>query len=69
MSDRFFDEYQVTFRVRIAAPSNRPGNFSAELFDALSDAISARRDILVGVASIMIDPIKGEPNERSKTGF
>ena len=69
MNDRFFDEYSVTFRVRIAAPTNRAGNLSAELFDALSDAISARRDILVGVASIVIDPTKGEPSERSKTGI
>lgn len=69
MSERFFDEYQVTFRVRIAAPVKRDRDLSVELFDALSDAISARKDILVGMASIVIDPTKGEMNERSKTGF
>jgi hypothetical protein len=63
VSRRFFEEYKLTFTVRIATPVGRERELSSELFDALNDAISARKDILVGVASILIEPTKGDLNE------
>ena len=71
MKDPFFEEYEMKFSARIAAPMLRQaGNLSQELFEAVQEALQKRKDILVAVTSLTIEPIEqGKPNERSKTGF
>lgn len=59
MKDPFFEEYEVKVFARLAVPMlNETGNLSKELFDAIEQALRMRRDILVAVTSLTIEPIE-----------
>lgn len=65
---KFFQEYEVKFRARVAAPSHAR-DLSVDLYDALSEALEGTKGIIVSGMSIVIEPVKGESDERSKTGI
>lgn len=71
MKDYFFEEYELKVVARIAAPKlDKSSELSKGLFEAVQEALQKRKDILVAVAALTIEPIeKGKTNERSKTGF
>lgn len=71
MRDPFFEEYELKVVARVAAPVlNQNNNLSKELFEAVEEALKKRKDVLVAVTGLTIEPIeKGNTNERSKTGF
>lgn len=59
MKDPFFEEYEVKVSARLAVPMlNETGNLSKELFEAVEQALRMRRDILVAVTSLTIEPIE-----------
>ena len=70
MRDPFFEEYEMRVVARIAAPmAARDGNALAQsLLETVEEALRERKDMLVAVTSITIQPVK-ENHERSKAGF
>ena len=59
MKDPFFEEYELKINARIAAPMLRQSNnLSQELFEVVQEALQKRRDILVAVTSLTIEPIE-----------
>ena len=70
MKDPFFEEYELKVGARVAIPRLADsGKYAKELFDAVQKALADRKDMLVAVTSATFEPLKGEANERSKTGF
>ena len=57
MKEPFFEEYELKVVARIAAPSLSNTNLSKDLYENVLDALTKRRDILVGVTSLTIEPV------------
>lgn len=70
MKEKFFEEYELRIYARVAVPKLiEPGRASKELSEVVQSALGKRTDMLVAVTTTMFEPLQGEPNERSKTGF
>lgn len=57
MKEPFFEEYELRVVARIAAPTLDNTNLSKALYENVLDALTKRRDILVGVTSLTIEPV------------
>ena len=57
MKEPFFEEYELKVVARIAAPTLANTNLSKDLYENVLDALTKRRDILVGVTSLTIEPV------------
>lgn len=57
MKEPFFEEYELKVVARIAAPTISHTNLSKDLYENVLDALTKRRDILVGVTSLTIEPV------------
>lgn len=69
MRDPFFEEYEMRVTARIAAPMASSSNLAQSLLDTVEMALRDRKDMLVAVTSITIEPVERKDHERSKTGF
>lgn len=70
MREPFFEEYEMRIVARVAAPMAANNNtLSQSLLDTVEIALRNRKDMLVAVTSITIEPVERKEHERSKTGF
>lgn len=70
MREPFFEEYEMRIVARVAAPMAANNNTLAQsLLDTVEIALRNRKDLLVAVTSVSIDPVERKEHERSKTGF
>ena len=70
MRDPFFEEYEMRIVARVAAPMAANNNtLTQSLLDTVEIALRNRKDILVAVTSVSIEPVERKDHERSKTGF
>ena len=70
MREPFFEEYEMRIVARVAAPMAANNNTLAQsLLDTVEMALRDRKDMLVAVTSITIEPVERKEHERSKTGF
>ena len=69
MRDPFFEEYEMKVTARIAAPVDEGNNLAQSIFETVQAALENRKDMLVAVTSISIQPVERKEHERSKTGF
>lgn len=61
MKDPFFEEYEMRVVARIAAPMASPNSSLAQsLLDTVEIALRDRKDMLVAVTSITLQPVKEE---------
>ena len=69
MRDPFFEEYEMRIVARVAAPMASSKNLAQSLLETVEAALNNRKDLLVAVTSIAIEPVERKDHERSKTGF